>query len=133
MRGKWLPAPLAAQADMEPKSLLLMFLPTFVLFDDPFRVLVEQVLQTYHLCPFLLSLTALESTPTPTVLQMLLTPPSSAMSVHSVRVLVPISFLPAKLVLGKALYEYVASGTDDEQSEHPNAAGSGVRALLFDG
>jgi len=26
--------------------------------------------------------------------------------------------LSAKLVLGKALYEYVASGTDDEQSEH---------------
>lgn len=26
--------------------------------------------------------------------------------------------LPAKLVLGKALYEYVASGTDDEQSEY---------------
>lgn len=27
--------------------------------------------------------------------------------------------LSAKLVLGKALYEYVASGTDDEQSEGP--------------
>lgn len=37
----------------------------------------------------------------------------------------------AKLVLGKALYEYVASGTDDEQSEHLGGIGALLLLLLF--
>lgn len=56
------------------------------------------------------------------MLQMFLTLASSASSICSMypSVLLVLFHLSAKLVLGKALYEYVASGTDDEQSEDPD-------------